>query len=1144
MAYTGPFPHNNAGSISAIVVSGTSFTGNVGNTGKIAPGLTGGTGIRVEKDSTINGAISNAGTIDVVGDGIAITGSTSAHDNSYVIKGISNGPAGTITASSSGIVVDFETRFAGGIGNAGAISADANGIEVIGVSTFAGGIENTGTIDGESGVFAVGISDFIGGVSNAGTIDATANGIALVEITTFTGNISNKGTITALGAYGIFLASVANGSGGTFAGSIGNSGAISADEYGIEIQNVGLSHFSGAISNSGRITATTNDGIFISEIAEDGNFVGTIGNSGPVASTSGQGVAITNVASAGTATFSGSILNSGAISAKKTGLDIVNIGNSRFSGTISNSAAIASASGSGVNIENIAAHGRYAGTLANSGAISARAVGLDVEFDGLYGFVGNVTNSGAVTANGNIGIIFAEIAFGGTFAGAIVNKGAVSAKRTALYIIAVGGLNFSGSIANSGAITSKSDDGILLSNIADGTFAGSISNSGAISSDDYGLGIENVGFSRFSGSISNSGRITAASNDGIFISEIAEDGNFVGTIGNSGAVTSTSDQGVVITKVASAGTATFSGSILNSGAISAKKTGLDIVNIGNPHFSGTISNSGAVTTSGFTAVKIDNIAANGTFVGNIINSGALSARTIGLFVSDVGSSSFAGGITNSGKIVTAAYGIQITKVSADGRFNGSIVNTGSIIAGIGMQISDVAQTWSGGITNSGLVDAGVGMEIFSNIDGNIVNAANGTIVSRTGITLGSGTVSGSIIDEGAIAAADTSIYVGNGNEITAAKTAIEITGTTLTGAVFDAGVITGKIGIEVTAAHGVNVFDDGAITGSGGTAVALKAAGDQFTLVTGYHPISGAVVGVAGDALQLSGDSVAFFDLNAVGSTASAQYRGFTSFNLVSGTWKVTGTGGDWNVDSGAVMQILSGTVLSNTNVRAGGTALVDTGGIFETTRSAAVIIAGDVTNSGIMLASGAGSILDITENATVSGGGFVEIDNGLVRIQGTASEEDVDFLSGGSGGLQIDNHQGGYFDEYYGTISGFGTNNEQYIDLRSVTFTSSGAFTDSFAGGTLTVSSGGVVVAEINLAGAYTATDFRFTSGPGDTVKITDPPAGTVTSGAVTPLVCNVPLLGSYMASLFASVEGQVSTQVTAETAHSVAALASPHTG
>ena len=49
---------------------------------------------------------------------------------------------------------------------------------------------------------------------------------------------------------------------------------------------------------------------------------------------------------------------------------------------------------------------------------------------------------------------------------------------------------------------------------------------------------------------------------------------------------------------------------------------------------------------------------------------------------------------------------------------------------------------------------------------------------------------------------------------------------------------------------------------------------------------------------------------------------------------------------------------------------------------------------------------------------------------------------------------------------------------------------------GTLTVSSGGQVVADIEFAGSYSAGNFHISSGIGGTVKITDP--GVVDGGSV----------------------------------------------
>jgi len=55
MAYTGPFPYTNNGTTTSIVVSNTSFSGDLINDGQITPG-----GITVT-NSTIAGEISDTG---------------------------------------------------------------------------------------------------------------------------------------------------------------------------------------------------------------------------------------------------------------------------------------------------------------------------------------------------------------------------------------------------------------------------------------------------------------------------------------------------------------------------------------------------------------------------------------------------------------------------------------------------------------------------------------------------------------------------------------------------------------------------------------------------------------------------------------------------------------------------------------------------------------------------------------------------------------------------------------------------------------------------------------------------------------------------------------------------------------------------
>jgi hypothetical protein len=134
-----------------------------------------------------------------------------------------------------------------------------------------------------------------------------------------------------------------------------------------------------------------------------------------------------------------------------------------------------------------------------------------------------------------------------------------------------------------------------------------------------------------------------------------------------------------------------------------------------------------------------------------------------------------------------------------------------------------------------------------------------------------------------------------------------------------------------------------------------------------------------------------------------------------------------------------------------------------------------------------------------VVNGGTAEVGNGIVDIQG-ASSENVTFQAGGSGGLELADDAADTT-AYTGKVSGFGVSggishadHTQYIDLTSVTF-SAGQISASYASanasntsGTLMVSSGGTLVADITLVGKYVTSNFHISSGVGGTVEITDP--------------------------------------------------------
>ena len=186
MAYTGPFPYTNTGTITAISVSHTTFSGNIDNTGKIEPG-----GITVTS-STIDGEIIDTGFIE---------------------GGISIGAGSEVSSTADAIIILNTSSFGGGIGNSGTIVGSTRslgyGVLVGTVSTFSGSISNGGTIS-------------VGGRGGSGI------GIIVDDVMTFTGNIENSGSVIGGSGGIVLLNSTINGAiidSGYIAGGIRLDGA-------------------------------------------------------------------------------------------------------------------------------------------------------------------------------------------------------------------------------------------------------------------------------------------------------------------------------------------------------------------------------------------------------------------------------------------------------------------------------------------------------------------------------------------------------------------------------------------------------------------------------------------------------------------------------------------------------------------------------------------------------------------------------------------------------------------------------------------------------------------------------------------------------------------------------------------------------
>ncbi len=379
------------------------------------------------------------------------------------------------------------------------------------------------------------------------------------------------------------------------------------------------------------------------------------------------------------------------------------------------------------------------------------------------------------------------------------------------------------------------------------------------------------------------------------------------TISNSTVTSQITNNGTI----APNGIVVQNGSVLNGaifspgtigGGISIDQTS-SINNVGQaitvfgPSFSGDLNNAGTIKVNGAGSNSGIVNESNAT-TGNIINTGAINIGTttpgssgVGIQVDNSsGPTTFTGGISNGGSIVVnatnnfggcSAYGIAVLGNQSGngmlGSFTGGIANGGTINATMG---------GTGANTVAGIIVSDV-----TSFKGGITNAATGNITAK--LTTGSGDENGILV-----------------NNVTSFQ-----------GGITNLGSITGNIGIQVAGSSAVSIFDSGTIVGTGGTAVDLStnAVGNTFTLGPGFS-ITGRVFGQGNDTLQLGGSGTGSFDLSTIGATQ--QYRGFTSFNVIGGTWISSNTFGQtqaWNVNGGT----LAGTgSFASVNVNNGGALL------------------------------------------------------------------------------------------------------------------------------------------------------------------------------------------------------------------------------
>ena len=370
---------------------------------------------------------------------------------------------------------------------------------------------------------------------------------------------------------------------------------------------------------------------------------------------------------------------------------------------------------------------------------------------------------------------------------------------------------------------------------------------------------------------------------------------------------------------------TLKGFIDNSGTINSfvQITNGSTVTGGftNSGTAGGIQVNGGSTLSGgifnsSTGILSENgpvIILNGTVSGGITNAGLISSNNGAAVVIN---GTFSGGINNSGTISSNSSTGRLSEngpaIVLNGTVSGGITNAGLISSNSGAAIV-INGAFSGGINNSGTISS---------------NSSTGRLSENGPAIVLNGTVSGGITNAGLISSNNGAAVVING---------------TFSGGINNSGTISGATGI-VSSVAGVSIFNSGTITGTSGTAISFGSGTNTLTLGPGFS-INGNVFGSGGDTLQLGGTGNGTFDLSTIGS--SQQYRGFTTFNVIGGTWTVNNTyaqSDPWTVQSGTLLVngdlsaassltvsggMLGGTgTVGNTQINSGGTFAPGTPGV------------------------------------------------------------------------------------------------------------------------------------------------------------------------------------------------------------------------
>jgi uncharacterized protein with beta-barrel porin domain len=543
-------------------------------------------------------------------------------------------------------------------------------------------------------------------------------------------------------------------------------------------------------------------------------------------------------------------------------------------------ASVSNPSGTTVNCINIQNNFVVTGNVSNAGAINANG-STDPTQNGIT--IDNSSVGGLISNNGTIAATNAGIAVGtspfvpnnATISGGITNSGTISVTGSGLIAAGIAITNVTsaaGNIINSGAIMGGAGgSGISLQQIT--SFNGSIVNTatGTIVTGQDQSGISGGSIATFIGNVANSGSITVGgAGFGIGLSV----GTLSGNVENSGQITAPGGFGMSVN-----GT-TLTGNISNGGTISVGSTGINVGgdNTGAGTLTGNINNSGTVNAS-LAGITVGGLT---TLNGGITNSGVISSQD-GLLVVNV--ANLNGNITNTGTISGGTIGIFVGAGVTFGPGN-AIINTGTIIGGVDSidlkpATSAITIDQMGGLI-SGAIKLSANADVFNIFGGTIAGNIVGQGSSNTlNFNLGSGTFaygaaygfsginqvninSGTVVLNGPNSATNVDVNGGTlaGTGSIAAMLTVHSGGTFAPGTLGTAGTsmtITGNLAFQSGAAYLVNI----------NSTTASRAN------VTGNASLNGMVEAALAPG---SYNSKTTYDILHAGSISGA-FAGFTAVN-------------------------------------------------------------------------------------------------------------------------------------------------------------------------------------------------------------------------------------------------------------------------